>query len=174
MSYEERPNGMTIGSMGFTIRGRKLQIGEAAPNFQLIANNFSTKTLDDYADKVKILSIVPSIDTRVCSAQTHRFNTEAANLSDDVVILTISADLPYAQRRWCGAEGVKAVETLSAHRDMKFADDYGVHAVDLRITQRGVFVLDKTNQVVHAEYVVEMGDDVDFEAALAAAQKALA
>lgn len=172
MDYEERKNGMTIGDRGFTVRGRMLNPGEAAPDFTLVANNFRPKKLSDYNGKVKILSIVPSLDTKVCSTQTRRFNQEASRLSEDVVILTISADLPYAQKRWCGAEGIDRVETLSDHREMKFADDYGVHVTDLRITQRAVFVLDKANQVVHAEYKVPMGDEVDFEAALSAASVA--
>lgn len=175
MVYEERPNGMMLGKTGHTIRGRMLQVGEDAPDFALVANDMRTiKTLQDYEGKVKILSIIPSLDTGVCSAQTRRFNEEAASLGDEVVILTISADLPYAQKRWCGAEGISRVETLSTHRDMQFSDDYGVHDLDWRINQRAVFVLDKENKIVHAEYVVPIGDEVNFEAALAAARLATA
>jgi thiol peroxidase len=173
MTHEERPNGMMLGSRGCTVRGRMLQIGETAPNFQLVANDFSTKTLADYAGKVKILSVVPSLPTSVCSAQTRRFNQEAEALGSEVALLTISADLPIAQRAWCSAEGIKAVETLSTHRDMQFSDAYGVHNVDLRLNQRAVFVLDREDKVVHAEYVLAIGDEVNFEAALDAARKAL-
>lgn len=173
MTYEERPNAMMLGSWGCSVRGRTLEIGETAPDFQLVANNLQTKTLGDYEGKIKILSIVPSLPTSVCSAQTRRFNQEAAALGEDVAILTISADLPFAQRQWCAAEGIEAVETLSDHRTMTFSDDYGVHNVDLRITQRAVFVLDQDNKVVHTEYCPAIGDEVNFEAALTAAKTAL-
>jgi len=172
MTYEERPDAVTIGPLKHTVRGRMLQAGDDAPDFKLTANNWRTKTLSDYDGKVKIFSMVPSLDTSVCSAQTRRFNQEAANLSDDVVILTVSADLPYAQARWCGAEGIEAVETLSSHQDMSFADDYGVHDIDIRITQRAVVVVDKDNKVVYSEYITPIGNEVNFEAALDAARQA--
>jgi len=162
--------GMLLGTTEFSVSGPMLHKGDHAPDFALTANNWATKSLADYAGKVKILSIVPSLDTRVCSAQTHRFNSEAANLAQDVVILTVSADLPYAQKRWCGAEGVDRVETLSDHKTMNFATAYGVHVTDLRVTQRACFVLDRDNVVRHAEYVHLMGDEINFEAALNAAR----
>jgi thiol peroxidase len=174
MTYEERPNGMMLGTLGHTIRGRMLQVGDIAPDFQLESSrNHATKTLQDYGDKIKVISVVPSLPTNVCSAQTRRFNQEAADLSEDVVVLTVSADLPMAQRAWCGAEGIKAVEVLSTHRDMQFADAYGVHDLDWRITQRSVFVLDRHNRVIHAEYMTQIGDEVNFDAAIAAAKQAL-
>ncbi len=160
-----RPGMMLVGRE-FPVEGAMLQVGMTAPDFQLTANNWSTKSLSHYAGKVKILSIVPSLDTRVCSAQTHRFNQEAADLGDNIVILTVSADLPYAQARWCGAEGVERVETLSDHKTMSFASAYGVHVVDLRITQRAAFVLDQNNVVQYAEYVPVIGDEVHFDAVL--------
>jgi thiol peroxidase len=149
-----------------------LEVHETAPDFELIANNFSVRTLKDYEGKIKILSVVPSLDTPVCSAQTRRFNQEAANLGEDVIVLTISADLPFAQKRWCGAEGIDRVETLSTYKDMKFSDDYGVHDLDWRVNQRAVFVLDKENHIVHAEYVPVLGQEVNFEAALNAVKQA--
>jgi len=173
-SYEERPNGMMLGKRGHTIRGRMLQPGDPAPDFRLeSAVNHKFRTLATYAGKVKLLSVVPSLPTSTCSAQTRRFNQEAASLGEEVVILTISADLPMAQREWCGAEGVDRVEALSTHRDMQFSDDYGVHDIDWRINQRAVFVLDRANTVVHAEYVPAIGGEVDFAAALDAVRKAL-
>lgn len=174
MSYEERPNGMMVGKYGHTIRGKMLQVGDAAPDFRLESSqNYTFKSLADYEGKIKVISVVPSLPTDVCSAQTRRFNQETANLSEDVVVLTVSADLPMAQRTWCGAEGIKAVEVLSTHRDMQFADDYGVHDLDWRITQRAVFVVDRQNQVVYAEYMPQIGDEVNFEGAIEAANKAL-
>jgi thiol peroxidase len=148
-----------------------LKVGDPAPDFRLTANNWSIKSLADYAGKVKIISVVPSLDTRVCAAQTRRFNQEAAGLGSEVVILTVSADLPYAQRRWCAAEGIDQVETLSDHKDMNFSDAYGVHVIDMRITQRALFVLDRENVIQYAEYVHLMGDEVTFDSALAKARE---
>jgi thiol peroxidase len=164
--------GMIVRGKEHPVQGDMLQVGSKAPDFELVANDMSTiKTLADYAGKIKILSVVPSLETSVCSAQTHRFNQEAAALGENVVILAISADLPYTQKRWCGAEGVDRVETLSTHRDMKFSDDYGVHDTEWRINQRAVFVLDADNIVRYTEYIPVMGNEVNFEAALAAARK---
>lgn len=164
-------HGMKIGDSEFSVHNDMLEVGDPAPDFHLTANNWQDKTLADYEGKVKILSIVPSLDTRVCAAQTRRFNQEAANLSEDIVVLTISADLPYAQRRWCAAEGIDRVYTLSDHKNMNFSDGYGVHVSDLRICQRACFVVDQHNVVQHIDYVYVMGDEVNFEAALAKARE---
>jgi thiol peroxidase len=163
--------GMFIGNMEYAVEGGMLNVGEPAPDFRLTANDWTMKSLADYAGKVKILSIVPSLDTRVCSAQTRRFNEEASAFGDNVVVLTVSADLPYAQRRWCGAEGIERVVTLSDHKDMSFSTAYGVHVPDLRICQRGCFVLDKDNIIRHAEYTPVMGNEINFIAALSTVQK---
>ena len=165
----DRP-GMMVGDNEHTIQHDMLEVGSSAPDFKVIGTDLSEKSLDDYAGKVKILSVVPSVDTGVCSAQTHRFNEEAADLGDSVAILTISADLPFALKRYCGNEGIENTETLSTYRDMAFADAYGVHDVDWRICQRAVFVLDRDNKVQHAEYVPVIGNEIDFDAALAKAK----
>lgn len=164
--------GMMVGDSEHRIQNEMLEIGAAAPDFALIANDLSVKTLSDYAGKVKVISVIPSIDTGVCSTQTRRFNAAAAGL-ENTCVLTVSADIPFALNRFCGSEGIDNTETLSTHRDMQFADDYGVHDLDWRICQRAVFVLDRDNVVQHAEYVGVIGDEVDYEAALAKA-KALA
>jgi thiol peroxidase len=153
---------MAIGSKEFPVEGNMLVVGAHAPDFKLTANNWSSKTLSDYNGKVKILSVVPSLDTRVCSAQTHRFNQEASSMDRNIVILTISADLPYAQRRWCGAEGVDRVETLSDHMDMNFSTAYGVHVSDMRICQRAAFVVDQNDVIQYVEYVPKIGDEINF------------
>lgn len=163
--------GMKVGEREHSVQGDMLKIGQQAPDFRLTANDWKKKSLADYAGKVKILSVIPSIDTRVCSLQTRRFNEEAAKLSQDIAVLTISADLPYALRRYCGNEGIQNTETLSTHYDMKFADDYGVHDTELRICQRACFVIDQHNVIQHAEYVYVMSDEVDYIAALSSAQK---
>jgi thiol peroxidase len=162
--------GMIIGQTEHPVEGPMLNIGDRAPSFKLTANDWTTKTLGDYADKVRILSIVPSLDTRVCSAQTRRFNEEAAAFGANVVVLTISADLPYAQRRWCGAEGIDRVVTLSDHKDMSFSSAYGVHVADLRICQRACFVVDQNDMIQHVDYVPVIGNEIDFIAALSKVQ----
>lgn len=161
--------GMMVGENEHPIQNEMLAVGSAAPDFNLVANDLSSRSLADYAGKVKVISVIPSIDTGVCAAQTRRFNEEAAGLNDTVV-LTVSADMPFALGRFCGAEGIENTETLTTQRDMQFADDYGVHDTEWRICQRAVFVLDRDNVLRHAEYVPVIGDEVDYDAALAAAR----
>ena len=162
--------GMMVGDNEHQIQNDMLAVGSQAPDFALIANDLSSKSLADYAGKIKIISVIPSIDTGVCATQTRRFNEEAASLSD-AVVLTVSADMPFALGRFCGAEGIENSETLSTQRDMQFADDYGVHDTAWRICQRAVFVLDRDNVLRHAEYVPVIGDEVDDDAALAKAKE---
>ena len=162
--------GMKVGDIEHTVRGDMLTVGSKAPDFILWTPRQAEKTLGDYAGKVKILSVIPSIDTRVCSAQTRRFNEEAAALSDGIVVLTISADQPFALGRYCENEGIENTETLSTVRDMRFAEDYGVHDVDWRVCQRAVFVVDKDDVIRYAEYVSVIGDEVDFNATLETAR----
>lgn len=161
----DRP-GMMVGDVEHTIQNDMLEVGAKAPDFVLLTPKLEERTLADYAGKVKILSVVPSVDTSVCSAQTRKFNKEAADLSDDIAVLTISADLPFALGRYCGNEGIENSETLSTYKDMQFADDYGVHDIDWRVCQRAVFVLDKDNVIQHAEYVHVIGNRVKFKDAL--------
>ena len=163
-------SGMMVGPNEHHVQGDMLEVGQNAPEFTLIATDLSAKTLSDYDSKVKILSVVPSVDTGVCSAQTHRFNKEAAELDDSVAVLTVSADLPFALKRYCGNEGIENTETLSTYRDMAFADAYGVHDTDWRVCQRALFVLDADNTIQYAEYVPIIGDEVNFEAGLKTAK----
>jgi thioredoxin-dependent peroxiredoxin len=162
--------GMMIGQVEHPVQGPMLKVGDQAPDFKLTANDWTTKTLADYKGKVKILSLVPSLDTRVCSAQTRYFNQEAANFGENVVVLTISSDLPYAQRRWCGAEGIEGVVTLSDHKDMTFSDAYGVHVTDMRICQRACFVVDQNDVIQYADYIPVIGNEIDFIAVLSKTQ----
>ena len=171
MEYEIRTGGATLGGNPLDVRGTMLAVGDKAPDFEMVATDMSRKTISDYEGKVKILSIVPSLDTSVCDAQVRQFNEEATALDDDIVVLAISADLPFAQKRWCGTAGVDNVDCLSTHMDMKFSDDYGVHVVGSRINQRAVIVLDKDNTVAYTEYVTEIGQQVNFDAALKVARK---
>lgn len=161
--------GMMVGDNEHPVQNDMLATGSKAPDFNLVANDLSSRSLADYAGKVKVISVIPSIDTGVCAMQTRRFNEEAAGLND-AVVLTVSADMPFALGRFCGAEGIENTETLTTQRDMQFADDYGVHDTEWRICQRAVFVLDRDNVLRHAEYVGVIGDEVDYDAALAAAR----
>jgi len=163
--------GMKVGPIEHRVQNEMLRVGSPAPDFTLTATDSTPRTLANYAGKVKIISCVPSVDTSVCSAQTRRFNQEAANLDDRIVILTVSADLPFALRRYCATEGIANSETLSDHRTMKFSDDYGVHDTDWRVCQRAVFVVDQEDIVQHAEYVDTIGHEVDFDAALRKARE---
>lgn len=130
-------------------------------------------SLSDYAGKIKLISVVPSLDTGVCDAQTRRFNSEAAELGDDVVILTVSTDLPFAQARWCGAAGIDRVITLSDHKATSFGQAYGVLIKEFRLDMRSIFVLDKNDKIVYVEYLSEMTEHPNYEDAIAAVKKLL-
>lgn len=167
----ERPNAVTLRGEPRTVIGPALKPGDKAPDFELLANDLSEVTLADSAGKVRLISVVHSLDTGICDAQTRRFNEEAASFGDDVVILTVSVDLPFAQKRWCGAAGVDQVETLSDHRDMNFGDAYGTHVKELRLEQRAIFIVDRDGIIRYVEYVPEIGQHPDYEAALAAVRQ---
>jgi thiol peroxidase len=155
-----------------TLLGNAVNVGDTAPNFTALANNMTPVTLDDSKGKVRIISVVPSLDTGLCDQQTRRFNEEASKL-EGVEILTISVDLPMAQARWCGAAGIDKVKTLSDHRDLSFGTAYGVVIQELRLLARSVFVIDANDKIVYVEYVPEVASLPNFEAALEAAKKAL-
>jgi len=129
-------------------------------------------TLASAKGKTRIFSVIPSLDTPVCDLQTKRFNEEASKLGDAVVVYTVSADLPFAAGRWCGANAAKNVQCISDHRGMSFGDAWGTHVKELRLDARAVFVVDALDKVVHAEYVKEIGEHPNYDAALAAARKA--
>jgi len=154
-----------------TLLGPELKPGDQAPEFKLVDNSLKNVTLADTGRNVRILSVVPSLDTPVCDAQTKRFNEEAAQLRG-VDILTVSMDLPFAQKRWCGAFGVDKVKMLSDHRDGSFGTNYGTLIKDLRIESRAIFVLDRNNTIRHAEYVKEVTEHPNYDAALSAARSA--
>ncbi|WP_027178700.1 thiol peroxidase [Maridesulfovibrio bastinii] len=167
----EREGIITFAGNPLTLIGDEIKAGSKAPDFSAVDNELAPKTLADYAGKVLILSAVPSLDTPVCDMETRRFNTEASKLSDDIKILTLSMDLPFAQARWCGAAGVEAVTTLSDHKDAAFGEAYGVLIKELRLLSRAVFVVDKSGTVQYAEYLKEITEEPDYDAALEAAKK---
>ncbi|HJZ95014.1 MAG TPA: thiol peroxidase [Candidatus Solibacter sp.] len=167
----ERPGATTLRGNPKTLIGPELKPGDQAPDFNLTDGSLNNVTLKDTGANVRIISVVPSLDTPVCDAQTKRFNEEAAKLSG-VDIITVSMDLPFAQKRWCGAFGVDKVKMLSDHKDGSFGSNYGTLIKELRIESRAIFVLDRNNTVRHAEYVKEVADHPNYESALAAARGA--
>lgn len=148
-----------------TLVGNQLQVGDTAPDFTLVDVNMQRKSLADFSG-VKVLSVVPSIDTGVCSAQTRRFNEELSGL-ENTTVLTISADLPFAQKRFCGAEGLDSAITLSDYYDNSFGKAYGLLMEEWHLLARAVLILDADNKVLYTEYLDNVHDHPDYEAALA-------
>ena len=167
----ERPGATTLRGNPLTVVGPELKAGEKAPDFKAVDDSLKTLDLAGTGPGVRIFSVVPSLDTPVCDAQTKRFNEEAGKLPD-VKIYTFSMDLPFAQKRWCGAFGVDHVKMVSDHRDGSFGEAYGTLIKDLRILSRAIFVVDKNNLIRYVEYVKEVGDHPNYEAALSAARTA--
>jgi thiol peroxidase len=167
----ERAGATTLKGNPLTLVGPELKAGDAAPDFALVDNSLKPVTLKDTGNQVRIISVVPSLDTPVCDAQTKRFNEEAAKLPD-LSIITVSMDLPFAQKRWCNDFQVDNVKMLSDHKDASFGANYGTLIKELRIESRAIFVVDRDNKVVHAEYVKEVADHPNYETALAAAKTA--
>lgn len=168
---QERKGAVTLRGNAMTLVGPELKVGDPAPDFRLVGNDMKAVTLADTAGKVRIVASVPSLDTPVCDAETKRFNEEAAKLPG-VEILTVSMDLPFAQSRWCGAAGVKNVRTLSDYKERTFGPAYGVLIPELQLDARAVFVLDQNNTIRYVEYVKEVAEHPNYEAALAAAKQA--
>lgn len=165
----ERPGATTLRGNAMTLLGPELKPGDKAPNFEVINDSLQPIDLAKTGQTVRIFSVVPSLDTPVCDAQTKRFNEEASKLPG-IEIYTVSMDLPFAQKRWCGAYGIDKVKMLSDHRSGSFGEHYGTMIKELRIESRAIFVVDKDGTIRHAEYVKEVGDPPNFESALAVAQ----
>jgi len=168
---QERAGIITMKGNPLTLVGNEVNIGDQAPEFVVIDNDLSPQSLEACHGKVCIISSVPSLDTPVCDMETRRFNDEASNLGEDVAVITISMDLPFAQKRWCGAAGVDRVQTLSDHRDASFGQAYGVLIKELRLLARAVFVIDQQGTVRYKELVKEVADEPDYEAVLAAVRE---
>src|SRR5216110_795134 len=163
----ERAGATTMKGAPLTLIGPELQAGDHAPDFTVVDGTLSSVNLEKTGRNVRIISVVPSLDTPVCDLQTKRFNEEAAKLPS-VDIITVSMDLPFAQKRWCGAFGVDKVKMLSDHRDASFGTHYGTLIKELRIESRAIFVLDRTNTVRHVEYVKEVAEHPNYDSALSA------
>ncbi|MBM7605627.1 thiol peroxidase [Metabacillus crassostreae] len=162
---------ITFKNNPVTLLGNEVSVGDQAPNFTVLANDLSPVTLADTKGKIRIISVVPSIDTGVCDAQTRRFNEDASTI-DNTEVLTVSMDLPFAQKRWCASNGLENVKTLSDHRDASFGESYGVLIQELRLLARAVFVVDANDKVTYVEYVSEATNHPNYEAAIEAAKAA--
>ncbi|MHC4396384.1 MAG: thiol peroxidase [Planctomycetota bacterium] len=168
---KEQTGSVTMKGQSLTLLGNEVRIGQKAPDFEVVANDLSTVGFSSFRGKVCIISSVPSLDTSVCDMMTRRFNQEAGKLGEDVVVLTISMDLPFAQKRWCGAAGVKNIQILSDHRLASFATAFGVLIKELRLLARAVFVVGKDGVVRYIEIVDELTDEPSYQSAIKAVKE---
>jgi thiol peroxidase len=167
-AMNERKGVITFKGGPLTLVGPELKVGQKAPDAALTANDMSEVRLSSFAGKIVVLSCVPSLDTPVCDIQTHKFNEKAGQMGNDVVILTVSMDLPFAQKRWCGAAGVEHVKTLSDYKDAQFARAYGLLIKELHLVARAVIVLDKQQIIRYIQVVPEVTTEPDYGAVLEA------
>ncbi len=163
---------VTMGGEPVTLLGREIKAGDKAPDFTVLKGDLTEYSLKDAGDSIKIISVVPSLDTGICELQTLKFNEEATDL-DNVVVLTISVDLPFAQQRFCDAHKIDKVLVLSDHRDLSFGLNYGFVIEELRLLARGIVVLDRDNTVRYVEYVKEVKTHPDYDKALEEVKKLL-
>lgn len=169
----ERSGIITFKGNPFTLIGPELKVGDKAPDFSVVDNGLAAVTLASYAGKIKIISSVPSIDTPVCDTETRRFNQGAALLPGNVVVLTVSADLPFAQKRWCGAAGIDKVVMLSDYRERAFATNYGVLIKELLLLSRAIFIVDADDVIRYIQIVPEVTSEPDYDAVIEAAKSLL-
>jgi thiol peroxidase len=167
----ERTGIVEMKGKPLTLVGNEVKVGDEAPDFVALDNNLTPIKLSSFKGKIVIISTVPSIDTQICDIETKRFNNEARNLGNDVVILTISMDLPFAQKRWCQETGVKNVHLLSDHRDGELGIKYGVLIKELRLLARTVFVIDVNGRVQYIQYVKETASEPDYDEVLETIKK---
>lgn len=170
---ERRENAVRSGGNPVTLLGKELSIGDKAPDFTALKSDNSTISYEDLKDKIKVISVVPSVDTGVCELQTITFNEKAAELGDDVVVMTISMDLPFAQKRFCGDNDINNSLVLSDHRDASFGKNYGFLMEDTRLLARGVVVIDRQGTVHYVEYVSDTSNHPDYDRAMEEVKKLL-
>jgi len=169
----ERTGIITFKGNPMTLLGPELKIGDKAPDFLVVDNGLAPVTLASSAGKIRIISAVPSLDTPVCDTETRRFNQEAATLPENVVVLTVSLDLPFAQKRWCGAAGIDRVTTLSDYRERSFGNAYGVVIKELVLLARAIFVIDAGDTIRYIQIVPEVTTEPDYAAVIAAVKSLL-
>ena len=168
---KERQGLITMKGNPLTLMGNEVKVGERAPDFTALDNDLTPVQFSSYQGKICILSSVPSLDTPVCDIETRKFNEEASRLGKEVLILTISMDLPFAQKRWCAAAGVDKVKTLSDHRDASFGNAFGVLIKELRLLARAVFLVDGQGILQYIQFVKEVTKEPDYDAILSALKK---
>lgn len=164
---------ISFGGNPVTLLGTHLKVGDKAPEFTVTDSSLKPVSSELYKDKIRIISVFPSVDTSVCALQNIRFNKEATKLSEDVAILSISVDLPFAQKRFCAAEGIDRVHVYSDYQNLDFGMKYGFVIKELRLLARGVVVVDKKGMIRHIEYVPEITHEPDYEKALHAVKELL-
>lgn len=169
----ERSGIITFKGNPFTLLGPELKVGGKAPDFAVVDNGLAPVTLASSAGKIRIISTVPSLDTPVCDSETRRFNQEAAALPGNVTVLTISLDLPFAQKRWCGAAGIDRVATLSDYRDRSFGQNYGVLIKELLLLTRAIFIIDAADTIRYIQIVPEVTNEPDYAAVITAVKALL-
>jgi len=167
---QERNGLVTLRGTPMTLVGTPLNEKDAAPDVTLLSNDLSPVNISDYKGNICLISTVPSLDTPICDLQTRRFNQEVTQIKDNIHVLTVSVDLPFAQKRWCGASGMDNVITLSDHRETAFGMAYGVLMKEVRLLARAVFILDETGTLQYQEIVSEIGTEPDFAAAFSGLQ----
>ena len=170
---QERTGVITFKGNPMTLLGPDVKVGDSAPEFKVVDNGLAPVTLADSAGKVRLITVVPSVDTPVCDTMTRTFNQKAAQLPEGVAVYTISVDLPFAQKRWCGNAGIEKVKTLSDYQERSFGQNYGVLIKELKLLARAVFVIDAKGKVAYREIVPEVTAEPDYDAALAAVKKLL-
>ena len=163
---QERKGAVTFKGNPLTLIGPEIKLGAKAPDFQVLGGDLSTVTLQSFKGKTKLISVVPSLDTPVCDQQTRRFNEEASKLPSDVQVITISMDLPFAQKRFCSTAGINRVQVFSDHRDASFGQAYGTLIKELRLLTRSIFVIGPDDKVQYVEYVKEVTNHPNYDAAL--------
>ncbi|HEX9776944.1 MAG TPA: thiol peroxidase [Geopsychrobacteraceae bacterium] len=169
----EREGAVLFKGKPATLLGPEIKVGDAAPAFQVVDNGLQPVTLASSAGKVRLITVVPSLDTPVCDAMTRHFNQDAANLPDSVVVCTISVDLPFAQKRWCGNAGIDKVQTLSDYQERSFGLQYGLLLKDLKLLARAVYVIDQNDRVAYVEVCSEVTAEPDYVAAQEAVKRLL-
>lgn len=169
-SVEERKGVTAFKGNPLTLKGPEIKVGSKAPDFQVLAQDLTPVTLSKFSGKTLLISVVPSLDTPVCDEQTRRFNKEAAQLPN-VQVLTVSMDLPFAQKRWCGAAGIDRVQAVSDHKEASFGKAYGVLIKELRLLARSIFLVDGSGTVRYVEYVPEVTSHPNYDAALTAVRQ---
>lgn len=168
---EKNAQKVTFGGNPVTLLGEAAKPGNQAPEFTLVNADMQAVKLSDFDGKIKVLSIAPSIDTPVCANQTRTFNKEATKLNDKVTVISISVDLPFALKRFCAAEGIENVETLSDHKEVDFGKKYGFLIEEFRLLARGIVIIDESNEIKYVEYVPEIGEEPNYEKALEEVRK---